>query len=125
MQPPKKILPLLLALPLIVVAGEVEIVAVKMQPEGGGSYRFDVTLRHRDTGWEHYADGWQLLDPNGKLIAERILYHPHVNEQPFTRSLSGVALPASIDHLFVRAHDNVHGYAQRQWRVELPKPDHY
>jgi hypothetical protein len=33
-----------------------------------------------------------------------------VNEQPFTRSLDAVALPADIDPVIVRAHDARRGH---------------
>jgi len=39
---------------------------------------------------------------------------------PFTRSLSGVAIPADIDHVMIRAHDSIHEYGGKTMRVELP-----
>ena len=45
-----------------------------------------VTVRHNDSGWDHYADVWRVYAPDGRLFAERILAHPHETEQPFTRS---------------------------------------
>lgn len=45
-----------------------------------------VTLSHPDTGWDHYANFWHVLDDKGNVLAERELVHPHVHEQPFTRS---------------------------------------
>jgi hypothetical protein len=50
---------------------------------GSGVYRFSVTVRHADEGWDHYADRWEVLTSDGTLLATRTLYHPHVNEQPF------------------------------------------
>ena len=46
---------------------------------------------HPDTGWDDYADGWRVLDMDGNELGMRVLHHPHVDEQPFTRSLSGGA----------------------------------
>ncbi|MEZ4559951.1 MAG: hypothetical protein R2854_26500 [Caldilineaceae bacterium] len=40
----------------------------------------------------------------------RVLLHPHVNEQPFTRSLGNVVIPADVDTVVVRAHTLVAGY---------------
>lgn len=76
----------------------------------GDPARFDVTLLHDDTGWDHYADGWEILDADGNSIGFRKLHHPHVNEQPFTRSLSGVDLPEGP--LFVRAQCSVDGWSE-------------
>ena len=91
------------------LAGEVDVIDVKMKKQDS-SYRFDVTLRHDDTGWDHYANRWEVLTPGGKVLATRVLAHPHVNEQPFTRSLAGVEIPAGVSSVEVRGHDSVHAY---------------
>jgi hypothetical protein len=49
-------------------------------------------LRHGDTGWDDYADGWRIETPAGEVLGTRVLHHPHVEEQPFTRSLGGVEI---------------------------------
>jgi len=112
------ILMLALAAPLA-WAGEADVVDVKV--ECRSDCTFNVTVRHADTGWDHYADQWEILTPDRKLIAKRVLYHPHVNEQPFTRSLSGVRIPPGIDRVIVRARDKVHLYGGREMTVDLPK----
>jgi hypothetical protein len=61
------------------------------------------------------------VSPDGSVLGTRTLYHPHVEEQPFTRSLSGVKIPAGIDKVTVRAHDSVHGYGGKTAIVDLPK----
>lgn len=71
-------------------AGDVEIVSATAKQSANG-WTISVTLRHGDTGWDHYADLWEVYAPDGTLLGRRELAHPHVNEQPFTRSLSGSA----------------------------------
>lgn len=93
----------------IVMANEVKVVDVKLSNKGSQHYRVDVSLLHADTGWDHYADGWQVLDENKKMIGERILHHPHVNEQPFTRSLYDIVIPEGTRFIYIRAHDKLHG----------------
>ncbi|MEM7643100.1 MAG: hypothetical protein AAF366_11285, partial [Pseudomonadota bacterium] len=66
---------------------------------------------------EHYADGWEVLGPDGARLGYRELLHPHVTEQPFTRSLSGVEIPEGVERVTVRAHDNVDGWGAA---VEVP-----
>lgn len=83
-------------------AGDVEIVAASAK-SGSGGWRFDVTLLHEDEGWDHYADRWEVLGPDGTILGTRTLLHPHENEQPFTRSLSGVEIPEGIDYVLIRA----------------------
>lgn len=65
-----------------------------------------VTIRHSDTGWEHYASEWVVEDGEGKEIAKRTLYHPHVNEQPFTRSIRDVLIPADANKITIKAKCN-------------------
>ena len=43
-----------------------------------------VTVQHADTGWDHYADAWEVLAPDGTVLGTRTLLHPHTDEQPFT-----------------------------------------
>lgn len=99
-------------------AGQAKIIDVKVT-NNQDSYRFDVTLEHGDTGWDHYADGWEVLTPAGDVLGKRVLAHPHVNEQPFTRSLSGVRIPQEISAVSIRAHDSVHGYNSEIFEVDL------
>ncbi len=102
-------------------AGEADLVAVTVSAQGDGTYRFDVTVRHADEGWDHYADGWEVLAPDGTPLGYRKLLHPHVDEQPFTRSLSGVMIPEEIDEVTVRAHDSVHEWGGVEMTVTVPR----
>jgi len=103
-----------------VSANEVEIVKVNLQ-QTAGNWTFNVTLLHKDTGWNHYADGWRVVDSNGKELGYRKLWHPHENEQPFTRSLSGVAIPKEVKTIFVEAHDKVHGWSKQRVKIDLTR----
>ena len=99
-------------------AGATRIVDVKV--ECHSSCTFSVTLLHADTGWDHYANQWDVVTLDGVVLGTRVLYHPHVNEQPFTRSLSGVKIPAGIRSVKIRAKDSVHGYSAEEYTVQLP-----
>lgn len=90
-------------------AGEADVVAARAVETAPGVWRIDATVAHADEGWEHYADGFEVLAPDGTVLGVRTLYHPHVDEQPFTRSLQGLEIPDGIDRVRVRAHDSVHG----------------
>jgi len=109
-----------LLLPAMLFAGEADVIGVEVD-KSGSIYSFSVTVKHGDEGWQHYADGWDIVSPEGQVIATRVLYHPHVNEQPFTRSLSGVVIDKNISSVIVRAHDLVHGYGGKEMVVELPR----
>ncbi len=89
--------------------------------KGGDGWRFNVTLSHPDTGWKHYADGWAVEDEQGKQLGLRVLGHPHVEEQPFTRSLGGVNIPSGVGTVYVRSRCIVDGWSQTRYQVTLPK----
>lgn len=99
-------------------AGEADVVDVKFD-RNGATFTFHVTVAHGDTGWDHYADRWEVVGPDGTVLATRVLAHPHVNEQPFTRSQSGIEIPQGIRSVTVRAHDSVDGYGGNEMIVEL------
>ncbi|MDT8326501.1 MAG: hypothetical protein RQ750_03805 [Roseovarius sp.] len=101
-----------------VSASEPRVLDVKVE-KTGTSWRVDVTIEHADTGWEHYVDGWEVLDKDGNRLGYRLLHHPHVNEQPFTRSLTNLALPDGTREIFVRPHCSVDGWAGDTLRVTL------
>ena len=100
------------------LAGASDVVGAKAS-WSGGSWRFDVTLRHGDTGWDHYADAWRVVGPDGTIYGTRKLYHPHVDEQPFTRSLSGVVIPEGVNSVTIESHDSVHGWGGKTMTIPL------
>ncbi len=103
------------------VAGEADVVGAKATQSDDGSWRFDVSVRHDDEGWDHYANAWRVYAPDGTLLGERILLHPHENEQPFTRSQSGIDIDPALGEVVIRAHDLVHEEGGKELRLTLPR----
>ncbi len=101
-------------------AGKASVVKATASQGAGGTYSFSATVAHADTGWKHYADKFEILTPDGKVLGTRVLYHPHVDEQPFTRGLGGVKVPPGITSVIVRAWDNVHKAGEETFTVKLP-----
>lgn len=101
-------------------AGEADVIDVNVRRIAGDIYSFDVTVHHTDEGWKHYANKWDVTAPDGTVLGTRILAHPHVDEQPFTRSLAGVKIPENIDEVTVRAHDLVHGHGGKTVTIAVP-----
>ncbi len=108
----------LLLLSTASLADEVRIVDVRV--ECTSSCTFAVTLEHADTGWDHYANQWDVMTLDDKLLGSRVLHHPHENEQPFTRRLSGVTIPQGVSQVKIRARDSVHGYGSQEFVVDIP-----
>lgn len=87
--------------------------------EGHDGWEVAVTVRHEDSGWGHYTDWWRITDPDGNEVARRVLRHPHVDEQPFTRSLMNVSIPPDLTQVMVEAHCSVHGTGGDTVTVDL------
>jgi len=102
------------------LAGKADVLDVKVERSADGLYRFSVTVRHGDEGWEHYANRWEVLGPGGVVLARRVLLHPHVGEQPFTRSLGRITIPDGVKEVVIRAGDLVHGFGGKEMTVALP-----
>ena len=102
-----------------VLAEEAVVVSAEAEQESSGTWRFRVTVSHPDEGWDHYADGWEVIAPDGRVLGTRVLLHPHVDEQPFTRSLGGVAVPDDVGEVLIRTHCSVDGDGERTFRVTL------
>jgi hypothetical protein len=101
-------------------AAEADVVKTEAKKTGANTYQFHVTVKHQDEGWNHYANKWDIVAPDGTILGTRILYHPHDDEQPFTRSLSGVKIPEGIRKVTIRAHDSVHEYGGKTTIVIIP-----
>lgn len=102
-------------------AGPADVVNVEVKPDGAHSFHFSVSVRHNDEGWDHFANKWDVVAPDGTILATRILHHPHENEQPFARSLGGVMIPDDITTVTVQAHDSVHGYGGKIITIRLSR----
>jgi hypothetical protein len=100
-------------------SGCADVINVAIETTDGG-YKVSTTVRSADTGWEKYADLWEVRAPDGTVLGERVLAHPHVDEQPFTRSLSGVSIPDGIDEVTIAARDSVAGFCGAGYVAEVP-----
>ncbi len=114
----RRLAALLLLLPSAVAADPAVVERVEARP-GGDGWTVSVTLSHGDTGWDDYADGWRVELPDGTVLGTRELLHPHVNEQPFTRTLSDVAIPRGTARIAIRARTSTTGWAEGVTAVAL------
>lgn len=96
-----------------------QVTNVLATQESNGDWCFDTSVRHNDEGWDHYADGWEIIDEAGGQLGYRKLGHPHENEQPFTRSLCGIKIPKEMSKVIVRAKCNQHGFGGKPFVVTL------
>ena len=107
-------------------AADADVIYVVATETAANVWSFSVTVAHPDTGWEDYADGWDVVLPDGTVLLPnssnsftRLLLHPHENEQPFTRSQSNIQIPSDVTEVTVRAHDLVDGFGGEEVIVDL------
>lgn len=96
-----------------------DVVAVEVERAGDGTARFDVTISSPYDTPERYADAWRIVGPDGTEYGVRELTHDHANEQPFTRSLDGVVLPADVETVTIEARDSKYGWGGTALDAEL------
>jgi len=70
---------------------------------------------------QRYADAFRVLAEDGTVMGIRELAHDHAAEQPFTRSLSDVAIPAEVTSITVEGRDQANGWGGDTVTVDLPR----
>ena len=101
--------------------GHADVTEAQVSRNADGTYGFSVTIHSQDSGWDSYADGYEVLSPDGAILGKRILQHPHETEQPFTRDLNSVWVPEDLETVTIRAHHKEFGYSGATLNVSLPR----
>jgi len=97
-----------------------DVLAVKVRAAGANRFDFDVTVSSPYDSARRYADGIRARSRDGAVFGHRKLFHDHADEQPFTRDMYGVEVPAGVKSVVVEARDQRFGYGGRTVEVELP-----
>lgn len=97
-----------------------DIVDVEISPAGEGTFDLAVTVSSPYDSPERYADGWRVLAPDGTQLGSHTLLHDHAGEQPFTRTQSGLEIPADITEVTVEGRDQRYGYGGGTVTAEVP-----
>lgn len=98
-----------------------DVVDVHIRASGGGLFDLDVTVSSPYDSPERYADAFRATSEDGSVVyGVRTLLHDHAGEQPFTRDLHGVQIPAGVRSIRVQARDKTHGWGGGTRLVALP-----
>ena len=102
------------------MTGDADVIGVRTTRRGSDRVDFAVTVRSRDTGWDRYADRLEAVGSDGRVMGERTLEHPHVDEQPFTRDLWGVRVQEPT-RIVIRVHFKPTGFRGATKVVTVPE----
>jgi hypothetical protein len=97
-----------------------DVIGVEVTETAENVYSFDVTMSSPYDTPQRYADAWRVRGEDGTVYGIRELLHDHASEQPFTRSLSDVAIPEGTATVIVEGRDQEHGWGGETAFVELP-----
>ena len=115
----KNIIYTAILLSTFVSANEADVLDVTVSCDKNRSCSFNVTIKHNDKGWDHYVNKYEILSPTGSILGTRVLFHPHVDEQPFTRSISSIKIPKGVNKVTIRAYDSVHEFGGNEFTLQL------
>lgn len=87
----------------------------------GDTWSLSVTISSPYDSPERYADGWRVLAPNGDVLGKHELMHDHANEQPFTRTQSGLEIPQDVQEITVEGRDLENGYGGETVTIPVPQ----
>jgi hypothetical protein len=99
--------------------GCADVLSVEVTQTSQGVYNFAVTIASPDEGWDKYANSFEVRSLSGETLGTRLLAHPHVEEQPFSRSLLGVRTDETS--VVVAASDLVEGFCGKEITLDLPE----
>jgi Electron transfer DM13 len=98
-----------------------DVIAVKVSSQSERVFSVEATISSVYDTPSRYADAFRVVTPEGQVLGVRELTHDHENEQPFTRSLDGVSIPAGINVAVVEGRDQANGWGGQRWEIQLPE----
>jgi hypothetical protein len=99
-----------------------DVVDATAEQADDGTWTVAATISSPYDSPDRYADAFRVLDgASGDELGVRELTHPHSDEQPFTRSLTGLEIPDGVTAVVVEGRDLANGWGGAT--VELTLPD--
>ena len=97
-----------------------DVIGATARASGIDRFDFDATISSPYDTPRRYADAFRVTSRDGRVFGERILWHDHANEQPFTRDLYGVVIPRGVRIVVIQARDQKYGYGGKSFELALP-----
>lgn len=96
-----------------------DVIGAEAIPSGDNTWSISATLSSPYDTPQRYADAWRVVGPDGTVFGERILGHDHAAEQPFTRSQSGIEIPADVTEVTIEGRDQQFGWGGATFQLVL------
>ncbi len=94
----------------------------KLEMTGDGIFTATVTVSSPYDTPERYADGWRVLKAGtGDVLGTHMLDHDHADEQPFSRTQSGLKIPDDVDSVTVQGRDKDNGFGGETVTIDVPR----
>lgn len=100
-----------------------DVLAASLERNDDGSWRLEVTLSSQYDSPKRYADGWRVLDEDDEVLGQHTLTHDHADEQPVTRTQSGLQIPDGVDEVTIQGKDTENGYGGATLAIPVPRQD--
>jgi len=97
-----------------------DVIGADVVAEGLDMFGFAVTLSSPYDSAERYADAFRVVGDDGRVYGIQELTHDHATEQPFTRMLSGVQIPAYVSTVTIEGRDQTYGWGGQTLVIDLP-----
>lgn len=98
-----------------------DVLDAELTQDADATWTVAVTLSSSYDTPERYADAWRVMTPDGVELGIRVLTHHHAAEQPFTRSQSGIHIPAEVVEVVVQGRDQRYGWGGEELTVAVPR----
>ncbi len=98
-----------------------DVLAAVLTSEGDRTWSLEVTLSSQYDSPGRYADGWRVLDADGKVLGVHTLTHDHADEQPVTRTQTGLKIPDGVDVVTIEGKDTENGFGGATLKVKVPR----
>ncbi len=96
-----------------------DVLSAMATRNGDGTWDLSATLSSPYDTPQRYADAWRVVGSDGTVYGVRELLHDHATEQPFTRSLTGVAIPDDETEVTIEGRDQVSGWGGETVTIPL------
>ena len=97
-----------------------DVIRVDITRDADGTHTIAATVSSPYETVDHFVNAITVQAPAGEELARLDLVEAHVDQQPFTETLTGVEIEPSMTEVVVRGHDSINGWCGLTIRADVP-----